>query len=162
LLAPGDLARAIEAALAARARGTFHVVPRGNVPLQKALGLAGVRRLPWPAFLRRPAGHLPYLRHPWTASGERLRRELGVEALFSSAEAVLGYRRELEGRRPEPARAIGCEAPPAAKVGLAEAGLAEAGLAEAGPAPGGFDDFGLDPAYVEACRRTLLRFLHDV
>jgi 1-acyl-sn-glycerol-3-phosphate acyltransferase/nucleoside-diphosphate-sugar epimerase len=179
LLAPEDLAEAVAAVLDRRARGTFHLVPRGNVPLHRALCLAGARRLPLPAFLqrllpglaprlgdRRSLDHLPYLRHAWTASGEKMRRELGFTPRRSSAEAVVAYRAALAEERAAgstvPAAAV--EAPCGAVAAATPArlqGLAAVSGATAPPPPE-LDEFGLDPDYVEAYRGTLFRFLHDV
>jgi len=117
LLALSDLAAAVRGALARGAAGrrpegvpaagapagpeVFNVVPAAVVPLRRALRLAGVRRVPVPRWVqrlaRRAAGgegpeRVEFLRHPWTASGERARRELGFTARLGSAETARGMR----------------------------------------------------------------------
>lgn len=136
-LAAEDLAAAVGRVVAAKAAGTFHVMPASNVPLGKALRYAGARRIPVPGFLQRlfrlgrKPPQLPYLRHPWHASGAHLEQELGFRPAKTSAEAIVSA--AGSGRR-EPRSAF---------------------------APRAFDPFGLDPDYIERFRRTLFRFLHD-
>ncbi len=139
-LAAEDLAAALFRVVTARATGIFHVMPAANVPLEKALRYAGARRLAVPAFLQRlfrlgeqPA-HLPYLRYHWHASGAALERQLGFRPAKTSAEAIVAAAARTPGR------AVPRRVEP----------------------PRAFDPFGLDPDYIEAFRRTLFRFLHDV
>ena len=157
LLALADLAAAVLRAIGRPANGAssgggaatpglFNVVPAGVVPLRAALSLSGALRLPVPRWAQRLARRLAggdgpdrveFLRHPWTASGDRARRDLGFKARLTSAEAARAAR------------------------GAEDAGLGATG----GAAPGAgirYDDFGVDAAYVEARRRTWLRWLHDV
>ncbi len=155
LLAAEDLVAAVRRVLDLDPppAGTFQVVPAAVVPLTRALRLAGVRRLPLPRWLQRlgraglaPAGlaapgrWLEYLRYSWTASGEAAERALGFVPRRTSAEAVLAFRTGSGGS----------EAPAAPAP-------------EPRPSPPGlrFDDFGMDPAYIERYGRHLFRFLHD-
>ena len=89
LLAPEDLAEAVAAAAECGTGrpGTYHVAPRGAVPVRRALALAGVRRLPagWGAG----GGERAYLRHNWTVSGARIERALGFTPRRTSADALL-------------------------------------------------------------------------
>jgi len=123
----------------------YNVVPAEVVPLRAALRLAGARRAPVPWWTQRLARRLAggdgperveFLRYPWTASGERARRELGFAAAATSADVARAMR-----------------------------GGAGSATAEDAAAPGGaeaYDDFGADARYIDAHRRTWLRFLHDV
>lgn len=135
LLAQGDLARAIVLAARSSATGTFHVVPDGAVPLRRALGLAGVRRLPVPRFGDRAA----FLAHPWTAAGERARAELGWVPSASSAEVAARMAGSVPGALP-----------PAPAWEWDRDGSGEP------------DPFGMDARYIERLGPTLFRFLHDV
>ena len=157
LLALPDLAAAVERALGAlaadpariadpRLRGAaINVVPAQPVPVHRALSLAGVRRLPLPSFGRRGnrvggsfGGRRAYLRHPWTAGGERAARLLGFRARHSGAETAA-------------ALAAGDAWRPSAEWWAAAASRPDLG----------FDDHGMSPSYIAAFGRTLFRFLHD-
>jgi 1-acyl-sn-glycerol-3-phosphate acyltransferase/nucleoside-diphosphate-sugar epimerase len=144
LLSVEDLARAVRQAVDKGREGTFHVAPRGVIPLRKALRLAGRQRLPLPHWLHwlgrkilaplglaAPIEQLQYLRYSWTVSGEKMRTELGFEPRRSSAQTIAGLHSDS----------------------------AAAGDATPGPC---YDDFGMDPDYIAAFGRTLFRFLHDV
>ncbi len=137
LLSLDDLAAALEALLERRVQrgqnGVYHVVPPVAVPLRQALRHAGSRRLPSP-LQPRSADASDYLRHSWTAGGETLRRELGVEPAISSAEVA----RTFAGPRGDPQQ-----------------------NSAASPLPNRYDDFGMDPAYIGRLGKTLFRFLHD-
>jgi 1-acyl-sn-glycerol-3-phosphate acyltransferase len=141
LLSPDDLAAAIECALehGAGKPGIYHVAPAGAVPVRAALRLAGVRRLPlgWLGG----GGRLDYLRHGWTVSGDKIRRELGFAPRATSAGAVVAA-------FGEPPSATAPSGPPPS------------------PEPSGgvpdFDPYGLDKGYIAAYGRTLFRFLHDL
>jgi 1-acyl-sn-glycerol-3-phosphate acyltransferase len=168
LLAAEDLVAAIRAVLAAdetTARGTFQVVPAGVVPLRLALLSAGVRRLPVPRWLQRagrpvlapaglatPAAWLEYLRYSWTASGEAAAQGLGFVPNRTSSEAAAGSlptfgARGSRSHIPEPLG--GLSKPPKPHPAIHAT-------------TGGFDDWGMDPEYIERRGRDLFRFLHDV
>ena len=132
LLGVEDLTAAIVRVVEAKASGTFHVAPRGVIPLKQALRAARCIRVPmpypmqWlarkvlaPAGLAAPIEQLDYVCHSWTVSGQTLHRQLDFAPRRSSAEAV-GIANDEE-----------------------------------------FDDFGMDKRYVARLGRTLFRFLHD-
>ena len=177
---------------AGAACGVFQVVPAGVVPLRRALRLAGVRRLPVPGWLQRAARgpSLDYLRHCWTASGEAAAQGLGFVPTRTSAEAAAGSQptfrargsrsnkpelRGAAGRGPSPALSSRRGSHPAEPLGRLSKSPPTApaeplgGLAKP-PKPhpaihataGGFDDWGMDPKYIERRGRDLFRFLHDV
>jgi 1-acyl-sn-glycerol-3-phosphate acyltransferase len=184
--------RALLAADETAARGTFQVVPAGVVPLRRALRLAGVRRLPVPGWLQRAARgpSLDYLRHSWTASGEAAAQGLGFVPTRTSAEAAAGSQptfrargsrsnkpelRGAAGRGPSPALSSRRGSHPAEPLGRLSKSPPTAPAEPLGglskpPKPhpaihatgGGFDDWGMDPAYIARYGRTLFRFLHDV
>ncbi len=178
LLDPGDLARAIERALAAKTvgAGAYNIVPRRPAPVHRAIRLAGGHRLPVPLWLQRlvrrllgPTGraHAPgrpdFLRYPWTASGERAARELGFVARRSTAEVAAGL-----AAGPGIGLGIGLEigaaAEPVARPGVRERPSDRDGGDPGDPwewGRGGLDPFGMDRAYVARYGRTLFRFLHD-
>ena len=156
LLALPDLAAAVERALGALAEDAaavsgeaFNVVPAQPVPVAWALRLAGVRRLPLPSFGRSGAdpaggftgpfdGRRTYLRHPWTASGERAAHRLGFTARHTSAETAAALAAG-DAWRPDPRWW---------RDGAPRADLS-------------FDEHGMSPSYIAAFGRTLFRFLHD-
>jgi 1-acyl-sn-glycerol-3-phosphate acyltransferase len=186
LLSPDDLAAAIECALerGAGKPGIYHVAPAGAVPVRAALRLAGVRRLPlgWLG-----GGRLDYLRHGWTVSGDKIRRELGFTPRATSAAAVVaafGGRTGLPGSSVAAAAAAAAPASGTAPSGTPPAGTTPSGTAPSGTPPSGtppsaaapsgpppapetsggvpdFDPYGLDKRYIAAYGRTLFRFLHD-
>lgn len=140
LLAPEDLARAVCLAASTlasrRTSGFFNVVPAGTVPVHRAVRLAGGRRLPLPRWLG-TGGSRDFVRFPWTAGGERARRELGFQAAVSSAEVAARLSRRgasSDARGVDSAWEWGSQ---------------------------GLDPFGMDRGYLERYGRTLFRFLHD-
>jgi 1-acyl-sn-glycerol-3-phosphate acyltransferase/nucleoside-diphosphate-sugar epimerase len=137
LLSPIDLAAAVSATIDRRAPGVYNVAPAGAIPLRQALRIAGVRRLPLPRLMQRPArsiaapaglaapsDDLQYIQYSWTVSGEKIRGELGFAPSRSSERAIL----ELIGRTGE----TGQE----------------------------FDAFGMDPSYIARYCRHLFHLLH--
>jgi len=174
LLAPEDLARAIERVLAAPGAGeraehgaptdrvegveradlaepvgstVYNIVPQGTAPLHKAIRLAGGRRLPVPLGLQRLA-----------------RRLLGPTRRVAAPERAdfLRYPWTASGARA--ARELGftprwSTADVAARIGGGSPGSASARW-EWGVE--GIDPFGMDRDYVARYGRTLFRFLHDL
>ncbi|MCB1032349.1 MAG: 1-acyl-sn-glycerol-3-phosphate acyltransferase [Acidobacteria bacterium] len=141
LLHPEDLAQALKTSAEARRPGIYQVVPRQVIPLREVARAGGQRRLPLPGFLHggaagnpSKADELSYLRYPWTASGEKLERELGFTPRHTSLETVRWFRRALA---PSDGRNRGPQADPP------------------------YDPLGMDPRYIERLGRTLFRFLHD-
>ena len=113
-----DYVAAVDAVLGSGRSGTWNVAGDGTVSWRALIELAGSRPLPLPeGVLRRlvdvtwrlhlqgrsDSSGLPLSRHPWLASTERIRRELGWSPQFSSLEAVEswadGLRRGTTRRR---------------------------------------------------------------
>ncbi len=99
LLTPDDFAAAIEAAVTEPETGTYNIAPAGVIPLDAALRLAEVKRIPVSRLLQNairdlrkgkvwPADQIEYIRYNWTVSGELARRELLFEPKFTSAQAL--------------------------------------------------------------------------
>ena len=140
LLSTIDLAQAIGCALREEARGVFNVAPDGVIPLRRALRRAGVKRIPVPrtllgiahAIRDRAGSYGDYTRYSWTISNQNLKK-LGFQPHKSSAEAAADFC-PIRGKNSVP---------------------------EALGAGDGFDDFGMDKAYIAAYGRTLFRFLCD-
>ncbi len=143
ILSPDDLAQAVRLAVEQRPAGVYNVAPDGVVPLNRALRLAGCRRLPLPRWLQRLGRSLfgrlggvasldqsEYIRYSWTVSAARMRRELGFVPRDSSAAALSALRR----------------------------GGSPAGAPEAEPE---YDPFGLDKRYIDFWGKVLHRFVHD-
>ncbi len=139
-LSLGDLAGALAAVVSRRAEGVYNVAPAGSIPLKRALGLAGVARLPLMRLpqnavrsllagpgLAAPADQLKYIQYLWTVSGEKLRREHGFAPAKSSAQAIL----EISGRG-----------------------------GRSGEVPV-FDEFGMDPDYIRRYCGHLFNLLHN-
>jgi len=142
---------AAAAALAARgsATGTYHVAPRGVVPLFRGLRLAGAWPVPVPGPLQRlvrallvplglaaSAAHVDYLSYFFTVSGAAIERDFGFRPAHSSAQVARGFRRGAPPlpERPETVSAAGDEE---------------------------FDAFGMSPGYIRFLSRGFFRFLHD-
>jgi 1-acyl-sn-glycerol-3-phosphate acyltransferase/nucleoside-diphosphate-sugar epimerase len=145
LLSPEDLASAVCSAIERGAGGIFNVAPDGVIPLRTALRLAGVRRVPVlrlgqrlprallaPLGLTAPLAQVDYLRYSWTIANRKIKQELGFVPQRSSPEVLLDF---LSGEARET---------PDSLQALLD-----------------FDDFGMDPNYIEAWRRRLFAFLHD-
>jgi 1-acyl-sn-glycerol-3-phosphate acyltransferase/nucleoside-diphosphate-sugar epimerase len=140
LLAPDDLAAAVERAVVSGIPGTFNIAPAGVLPLRKALAMASRFRVPLPRLWQRaaraplsaaglawPADHLDFIRYSTTISGARSARALGFTATRSSARA------------------------------LAEFTGAERREGDATD----FDPFGQDKSYIDRYNRTFFAFLAD-
>ena len=145
LLSPDDLAQAVCCAVERSTGGVFNVAPDGVIPFRVALRMAGATRLPVSRLVQRaarrvltalglayPSDQLEYIRHSWTVSNEKIKRELGFVPERSSIAALL---ETLNGQASEP-------------------------WSDPAKCPT-FDDFGMDLTYTEAKRRTLFTFLHD-
>jgi 1-acyl-sn-glycerol-3-phosphate acyltransferase/nucleoside-diphosphate-sugar epimerase len=145
LLSPEDLANAVGGAVEHSGGGIFNVAPDEVIPLRVALRMAGVRRVPvWHSLQRGPRHVLTslglaspmaqheYLRYSWTISNQKIKQVLGFVPERSSTEVLMDF---LHGQASE-----------------RQDGLARR-LA--------FDDFGMDPSYIDAWRRRLFTFLHD-
>src|SRR6266850_5244053 len=139
LLSRQDLAEAVRCIIEKKGEGIYHVAPRGAMPLRKALRLARTHRLPVPRRLQSTVLHI--LESVGSSSRyeqlEYIRypwtiaaRRLQDELGFSSKHSSLDALQEAFGRASSSA------------VPQTE-----------------FDDFGMDPDYIRAYGRTLLRFL---
>lgn len=113
--------------------GPLHVAPAGVVPLRRALELADAPARPRPAFLRGDARRLRKLH----------RRFIRYPWTVSADRA-----REKLGFVP--------------RFDTAATVLRSAGREDAARGTSRYDDFGMDPGYIDAFGRTLFRFLHDV
>jgi 1-acyl-sn-glycerol-3-phosphate acyltransferase len=131
LLSLSDLAEAIRCAIEKDVPGVFNVAPDGTVPLHAAIALAGGLRLPIPRTLQRLVKRTEIIEH--------LRYPWTV-----SNEKI---KREL-GFHPSKSSA----------TALRE--LRHPNRARAEPEPQ-FDEFGMDPGYINFYSKTLFRFLHD-
>lgn len=147
LLSPEDLIRAIRCVVVRRAGGVYNVAPDDVIPLRVALRLAGTRRIPIPRSVQRPVravlsrlgladpiDQVEYLRFAWTVSNRKIKHESGFTPERSSAEALAGG---MDGR-PDDRRSV--------PQGQGQ--------------PLRFDDYGMDRAYIERCRRLAFRYLY--
>lgn len=142
LLSADDLGRALTAIVEASCEGLFHVVPKGVVPVHRALALARTQRLPLPAWLQRlgrfalrglgvaPWAEAERLRYSSTVSGRKIEETLRFSPRLSSAEVAATF----SGR-------------PAAA---------------GDPLPPDFDPYGQDKNYIAWLHRTVMGFLHNV
>lgn len=132
LLDPVDLIEALRLAITRRVRGPVHLTPSGVVPIRRALELAGVSHRPHPALL----------------TGDDRRHRNLHRRFIRYPWTVSGDRARNElGFVP--------------RYDSATTVLRFAGRPEAVDSTPSFDDFGMDPAYIDAYGRTLFRFLHD-
>ena len=152
LLSPDDLASAVCCAVESNAEGVFNVAPDGVLPLRVALRLSGARRVAVARVLQRllrralaaldashPIEQLEYIRYSWTISNHKIKRILGFVPKRSSAEALLDFlalesRHSTTSKRRTRVRAMAAST---------------------------FDDFGMDPRYIDRCTRTVFTVLHD-
>jgi len=103
-----DYSAAVEAALAARARGVYNVAGTGVVRWRRMVAAAGRRAVPLPAPVlaavmdlswqlrlqnESPSCGLNFIRYPWLASTQKIERELGWRPRRSSMEALLSWSR---------------------------------------------------------------------
>jgi 1-acyl-sn-glycerol-3-phosphate acyltransferase/nucleoside-diphosphate-sugar epimerase len=145
LLSVRDLGEAVARALYRQPAGIFNVVPAAPVALRAALGEAGCRPVPAPFVLHRTVRRLlartgraasmdqvQFIRFHLTASAEKSAGALG----FVARDTSMSVARAVQSRRRTAGRAC------ADRMSL------------------DFDPFGLDPAYIRACSRGLMGFLH--
>ena len=102
-----DYSAAVEAVLAARAKGIYNIAGAGTVRWRAMVAAAGGRLVPLPAPVltgiidlswrlrlqnESPACGLNFIRYPWLASTGKIGRDLGWKARHSSMEALLSWR----------------------------------------------------------------------
>jgi len=102
-----DYSAAVEAALAARAKGVYNIAGAGTVRWRDMVAAAGGRLIPIPAPLLTaivdlswnlrlqndsPACGLNFIRYPWLASTEKIERDLGWKPRHTSMEALFSWR----------------------------------------------------------------------
>jgi len=121
-----DGAEVLAAAAESSATGAFNAAGDGVVPLKKAFRAAGTRRIPLVKPLARisTAGKsVDQMQYNWTVSTERAYRELGWRPTRSSAQALAEFI-AAKSEQPDPK--------------------------SADILAGGFDEWGLDVAYIRA------------
>lgn len=106
-----DYVSAVEAALARRARGVYNIAGDGAVRWRDVAKASGARLLPVPGPLltvavglawglrlqgQSPACGLNFIRHPWLASTDKIKAELGWTPRYSSREALQAW---VDGRK---------------------------------------------------------------
>lgn len=139
LLSQRDLARAVETAVRRRRAGVFNVVPAAPVPLRAALRAAGCRAVPL----------------PWSAQ-LAYRALVGGPPRLASPQQLQFLRCHLTASPEKAARELGF----VARETSIQAVLAATGRPPRAATEMPFDPFGLDRAYIDACRRGLMGFLH--
>jgi UDP-glucose 4-epimerase len=113
-----DVVDALSRLLVERHAGIFNLTGEGTVRLSEAARLAGLktRRVPFGVYRRlasalwrlrvpraeAPPGQLDFLRFPWLASNEKLKRELDWTPRYTSRET---FEIALRGRRDKPSAA---------------------------------------------------------
>jgi 1-acyl-sn-glycerol-3-phosphate acyltransferase len=99
LLHPDDLEEAIRCVTANFQPGVYNIAPAGSIPLDGALEIAGVARMPFPRLVQYairgmmhgkawPPDQLDYIRYQWTVSGELAEQKLGFKPRYSSAQTL--------------------------------------------------------------------------
>jgi 1-acyl-sn-glycerol-3-phosphate acyltransferase/nucleoside-diphosphate-sugar epimerase len=131
LLSLSDLAEAVRCAIEQRTSGVFNVAPDGVVPVHAAVALSGRRRLPIPRTLQR---------------------------LVKVVEQLEYLRYPWTVCNEKIKRELGFVPPKSSVAALME--LRRSNHAPSEPEPR-FDEFGMDPDYIQAYGKTLFRFLHD-
>ena len=136
LLGPDDLAQAVCCAVERSKGGVFNVAPDGVIPLRAALRMAGAKRVPILGMAQKlgrshQGDQLEYIRYSWAVSSEKIKQELGFVSERSSAEVLTDT---LNGQ------------------------LSKRWSASKEDAH--FDDFGMDPTYIES-KHTIFEFLHN-
>ena len=100
-----DVARACMMCIEQKTRGVYNLVGKGTVKLSEIWEEIGGTLPPikipawfiYPAvnllwemgvLFEAPAGQLDFMRWPWWASGEKMKKEVGFEAKYTSKETV--------------------------------------------------------------------------
>jgi UDP-glucose 4-epimerase len=99
-----DVVRLVALCVARRAAGAWNAVGSGMLTLREVAALRRRPALPVPGWLAHgltstvhrfrllpfalPPGVLDFFRHPWVASGEKARRELGFEPTYTSRQCL--------------------------------------------------------------------------
>lgn len=105
LLHPDDAEEALVRATFSEARGAFNITPRGVLPLATGIHLSGKVPAPVPhlaayfavdalyaaGLVEAPSGFIDYVRYPCVADGEKAKRVLDFEAVYSSRQALESY-----------------------------------------------------------------------
>ena len=101
-----DLADVMTTCLLQRASGVYNVAGDGALPWSEVASLSGRRLVTLPALLLygltaltwglrlqsdSPACGLDFIRHPWTANTDKIRRELGVSPRHSTRDAWTAF-----------------------------------------------------------------------
>ncbi len=100
-----DVLRAFIMVIERDAPGIYNIVGEGVMPLSRAIRIAGRPSVPLPQSLLSlvtdiawnlgmglsPSLHLPFLKYPCVADGEKARRELGFVPVYTSQEALLSF-----------------------------------------------------------------------
>lgn len=100
-----DLLRAFIMVIERNAPGIYNIVGDGVMPLSRAIRIARKPSVPLPELLLRlaadvawsldmgyaPAKHVPFLKYPCVADGDKARRELGFVPVYTSQEAFLSF-----------------------------------------------------------------------
>jgi UDP-glucose 4-epimerase len=100
-----DVLRAFVTVIERDAPGIFNIVGDGVMPFSRATRLAHRTCVPFPEFLMKiiadiswnidmgyaPSSHLPFLKYPCVADGEKARRELDFVPIYTSQEALLSF-----------------------------------------------------------------------
>ena len=139
LLSPKDLAGAVEAVIARGAGGVYNVAPAAGIPLKAALRVAGVPRL--------PLGRL----------AQNAVRTIASSASLSAPPDQLKYIQFSWTVSGDKLRRDTGFAP----TRTSEEAILEL-TARPKPAAGGFDEFGMDAAYIRRYCGHLFHLLHDL
>lgn len=137
-LSPRDLAGAVAAVVEARAAGVFNVAPSAAIPLRRALQVAGV--------LRVPVGRVAQTALRAMTAGLAVSPDQLKYIQYSWTVSADRLRREV-GFSPE--------------LSSAEAIRELTGRPAGAAARRRYDDFGMDPEYIQRYCGHLFRFLHD-
>jgi UDP-glucose 4-epimerase len=127
-----DVVDAMSRLLSERRGGIFNLTADGTVKMSEAAGIAGkkVRKMPlklyrrmagasWKLRLRNveaPPGQIEFVLHPWIASNEKLKRELGWTPRYTSRETfeITMRAKGLAPPTPQDSEAAAVPAPPEA------------------------------------------------
>jgi UDP-glucose 4-epimerase len=106
-----DVLRAFIMVIERDAPGAYNIVGEGVMPLSRAIRIARKPSVPLPEFLLgffadiawnmnvgfAPSRHVPFLKYPCVADGDKARHDLGFVPVYTSQEAFLSF----AGREPE-------------------------------------------------------------